>query len=209
MLRVLTSYDFNPRSPRGATTCGQPGCVVARYFNPRSPRRERLTCARYSSTCRVISIHAPRAGSDVARICLIQRRDCISIHAPRAGSDSGRVLRQMLQVFQSTLPAQGATLVWTGVDLDGTYISIHAPRAGSDRYCRSSAEQAAAVSIHAPARGATRTRSRTIDAVQHVSIHAPRGERRRRRPSDGCLPVVSIHAPARGATTSHRRIACR
>jgi len=56
----------------------------------------------------------------------------ISIHAPREGSDEGggghvRISR----VFQSTLPVRGATQAgYYGILY--TYISIHAPREGSD-----------------------------------------------------------------------------
>ena len=56
----------------------------------------------------------------------------VSIHAPREGSDIKRGSRGMiLHVFQSTLPAKGAT----GVALacrQLTDVSIHAPREGSD-----------------------------------------------------------------------------
>ena len=55
-----------------------------------------------------ISIHAPRAGSDIISIDNIGDRR-ISIHAPRAGSDLMNVCDE----------------------IDGS-ISIHAPRAGSD-----------------------------------------------------------------------------
>ena len=57
----------------------------------------------------MISIHAPRAGSDVKRRIPGDADIAISIHAPRAGSDAKA----------ETLPAR-------------TRISIHAPRAGSD-----------------------------------------------------------------------------
>ena len=56
-----------------------------------------------------ISIHAPRAGSDLLFECIIPRE----------------------MSFQSTLPVRGAT----GQDESGGWtrlISIHAPRAGSD-----------------------------------------------------------------------------
>ena len=62
-----------------------------------------------SALMTAISIHAPRAGSDVNRH---ENRCCgwgISIHAPRAGSDGVKCAGQ-------TIPQ----------------ISIHAPRAGSD-----------------------------------------------------------------------------
>ena len=78
-----------------------------------------------------ISIHAPRTGSDGSTINR-QTPEVISIHAPRTGSDRGRAwlvaraknfnprsphgerLRSAfmvvsLVIFQSTLPARGAT----------------------------------------------------------------------------------------------------
>ena len=56
----------------------------------------------------------------------------ISIHAPREGSDTffWRKRRQF-QRFQSTLPVRGATHR-LHVDGIGLQISIHAPREGSD-----------------------------------------------------------------------------
>ena len=58
---------------------------------------------------RRISIHAPRTGSDFRRRSF-RRRGYISIHAPRTGSDtSGGAFRALLSRFQSTLPARGAT----------------------------------------------------------------------------------------------------
>ena len=58
----------------------------------------------------------------------------ISIHAPRMGSDFRRNnIKLRLQKFQSTLPAWGATI--TLFNVNSTFsISIHAPRMGSDIY---------------------------------------------------------------------------
>ena len=79
-----------------------------------------------------ISIHAPRAGSDLAVDGIVGRKTWISIHAPRAGSDSPSWARypatmhfnprspcgerrakynQSINtgIFQSTLPVRGAT----------------------------------------------------------------------------------------------------
>ena len=56
-----------------------------------------------------ISIHAPRAGSDLLFECIIPRE----------------------MSFQSTLPVRGATDEASTLYIDDT-ISIHAPRAGSD-----------------------------------------------------------------------------
>ena len=79
----------------------------------------------------IISIHAPREGSDICwRRCRFQ--PWISIHAPREGSDGGHLLPgNCLILFLSTLPARGATLDAYRALLDRK-ISIHAPREGSD-----------------------------------------------------------------------------
>ena len=58
----------------------------------------------------VISIHAPRAGSD-ALLQKDQNEDDISIHAPRAGSDVIFAPSwASSKLFQSTLPVRGATV---------------------------------------------------------------------------------------------------
>ena len=79
------------------------------YFNPRSPHGERPHLQRCSRLIPLISIHAPRMGSD----CIRRRkrpRTHISIHAPRMGSDlMMRLTSARLMSFQSTLPAWGAT----------------------------------------------------------------------------------------------------
>ncbi len=56
-----------------------------------------------------ISIHAPRTGSDAVEMSSIVS-DKISIHAPRTGSDAVTVSdKSPSPLFQSTLPARGAT----------------------------------------------------------------------------------------------------
>ena len=113
--RLDTPPTFTPEAEfqstlpaRGATTdfCGKVACVL--NFNPRSPhgeRRERSrfcpVCVKFQSTLpargatasnrrkkflQVISIHAPRTGSDIGDGADNRRRE-ISIHAPRTGSD--------------------------------------------------------------------------------------------------------------------------
>ena len=66
----LASFNFYPRSPRGE----RPGNDYCHY-----PRQ-------------IISIHAPRVGSDMTdgSICF---DSSISIHAPRVGSDSSTQCR--------------------------------------------------------------------------------------------------------------------
>ena len=88
----------------------------------------------------VISIHAPRMGSD-RRIRPVGCDRSISIHAPRMGSDKFLHVHLYPWQFQSTLPGWGATLEDLGYPISDE-ISIHAPRMGSDgtACCRVSAD---------------------------------------------------------------------
>ena len=80
------------------------------YFNPRSPHGERLLMALSTATMINISIHAPRTGSDRYRAGRYNPAERISIHAPRTGSDGiTAALTTRSGLFQSTLPARGAT----------------------------------------------------------------------------------------------------
>ena len=144
-----------------------------------------------------ISIHAPRTGSDGKKV-KSQTFGIISIHAPRTGSDvgKGRRLRGVpyfnprsphgerpltpsisarKRVFQSTLPARGATCA---VDQPhaGDGISIHAPRTGSDCMAISHAALTA-----------------------HFNPRSPHGERHNPPDDDLLAEVISIHAPRTGS----------
>ena len=79
------------------------------HFNPRSPRGERPVIPADRRVVALISIHAPREGSDRRR--------------PRSAMG--------VVGFQSTLPARGATTQRREA-LKAFEISIHAPREGSD-----------------------------------------------------------------------------
>ena len=119
----------------------------------------------------------------------------ISIHAPRAGSDSSRQhVAHRGYRFQSTLPVRGATY---SADLADhvMLISIHAPRAGSDHSSETTTisppnfnprspcgERPMALMLSStlalfqstlPVRGATVGAARKVRRIR-ISIHAPR-----------------------------------
>ena len=106
----------------------------------------------------IISIHAPREGSDVDEVKGDADR-AISIHAPREGSDLHRLARH--PVFRD--------------------ISIHAPREGSDLFQQLRQPQAH-ISIHAPREGSDRKRELALDPGQHFYPRSPRGERPEQHP---------------------------
>ena len=100
-----------------------------------------------------ISIHAPREGSDLVRQDEVGPGH-ISIHAPREGSDVG--------VGQAQPPApghfyprspRGERPTCETVPANPKRISIHAPREGSDGSRRSIRSQRVGISIHAPREG--------------------------------------------------------
>ena len=116
---------------RGATGfCGVLPTKVCRFQSTLPARGATLTAAEWAEKIS-ISIHAPRTGSDrVIRPAFYA--SIISIHAPRTGSDEGLTLKAVRkEIFQSTLPARGATGK-RKTTVHDDYISIHAPRTGSD-----------------------------------------------------------------------------
>ena len=94
---------------RGATWNGKDCPRTIRDFNPCSPCGERPDDLFRLGAVKGISIHAPRAGSDL-RSDLPASHQNISIHAPRAGSDLPHTVPPFMQhLFQSMLPVRGAT----------------------------------------------------------------------------------------------------
>ena len=167
-------------------------------FNPRSPHGERRLRPSCQAHGQGISIHAPRTGSDASRKKYIPWA-LISIHAPRTGSDSGsRCGRSVAAVFQSTLPARGATFRDRAAPAPQS-ISIHAPRTGSDRKAARLAARPHGISIHAPRTGSDRHFSRfPAPAVLFQSTLPARGA------TDACFACahsirISIHAPRTGS----------
>ena len=113
VIRILfiTSCNFNPRSPHGER---QPQFIIDSYieiFQSTLPAWGATGMITRPPAYYDISIHAPRMGSDPQgsqRENHCQRE--ISIHAPRMGSDHSVHVRDVqLFIFQSTLPAWGAT----------------------------------------------------------------------------------------------------
>ncbi len=85
--------------------------------------------------------------------------------------EGGHVGMHKQNMFQSTLPAWGATLARPGVD-GRDLVSIHAPGEGSDVVIEVAALLPAMFQSTLPARGATVASSQLAVHVQ-VSIHAP------------------------------------
>ena len=134
---VDDTSNFNPRSPHGERLNSFASGLRLLNFNPRSPHGERLR-TNFST----------------------DRNGIISIHAPRTGSDDGNPSWQPFAQFQSTLPARGATGTNGALQIVKR-ISIHAPRTGSDgRGTRPM--YTSSISIHAPRTGSDQALTQII-----------------------------------------------
>ena len=167
------------------------------YFNPRSPHGERHLLTEYNTVTGLISIHAPRTGSDNKRYRFgsIWR---ISIHAPRTEGATYSFLRCSCHLLDFNPRSPHGERHWLPCTPEqGKDISIHAPRTGSDVRFPSEVS-APGISIHAPARGATAS-PWTSPVGAMISIHAPRTGSDRFTFYYMILINISIHAPRTGS----------
>ena len=132
-LRATFTVFLSTLPARGATRPDLPGQRQHNDFYPRSPRGERRYFVLSLHGKTIISIHAPREGSDI-QLRIVAHERHISIHAPREGSDGIPTRRSCRQ----------------------SSISIHAPREGSDRVPAGMYQRQVSISIHAPREGERR-----------------------------------------------------
>ena len=131
-MRANRAINFNPRSPHGERR--RPDCLPARlfsYFNPRSPHGG---ATQYAGEIRIAGGNFnPRSphGERPAKESSSNLYKVFQSTLPARGATSVSSGPRPAWTFQSTLPARGATLVMAKRGLDGI-ISIHAPRTGSD-----------------------------------------------------------------------------
>ena len=170
-------------------------------FNPRSPCGERPDGCFHTGSDVVISIHAPRAGSDGAMPRLFQMK-MISIHAPRAGSDIGYNPLDFDAINFNPRSPCGERRHDRREVRPAARISIHAPRAGSDFVVDQPDIAAPAFQSTLPVRGAT-IYNYQGQSERWISIHAPRAgsdpqrppHRRRRTDFNPRSPCGERHAP--------------
>ena len=229
-MQLAFTSNFNPRSPhgerqrysdygtqyglfqstlpaRGATQRGRCAWLGCDDFNPRSPHGER----------HVGIVHPP-----------LGRRH-FNPRSPHGERRSSCSFSSISLIFQSTLPARGATKT-TGHSKEFLNISIHAPRTGSDRKSTTSSsagrkfqstlpargatppscKEARHLAFQStlPARGATAKRSFALCAAAYFNPRSPHGERHGRKLVIQARLIISIHAPRTGSdpqqSASHR-----
>ena len=169
-----TGSYFNPRSPWGERRrAPQLPEGLCRDFNPRSPWGERQGHQNRGSRPGIISIHAPRGGSDgITGISFIQHLKFQST-LPVGGATPQSACDIQRCSFQSTLPVGGATSSPSSPQLPRS-ISIHAPRGGSDLIQQDGKSVNKIFQSTLPVGGATMN-STNLTSIKKISIHAPRG----------------------------------
>ena len=175
-LYLLQTKDFNPRSPQGERRVRT--CVNGRDprgdFNPRSPQGERLFSALRLVHCPNFNPRSPQGERRFARRHIRYKNLHFNPRSPQGERLRNFSSYVIIIVFQSTLPAGGATCRIVIDLIVPVCISIHAPRRGSDRTARAAKCASCKISIHAPRRGERPSfRTRGLDA-DCISIHAPR-----------------------------------
>ena len=149
--RCCHTCTFQSTLPvRGATERLYSGCS----YTVISIHAPRAGSDNSSSPCRcrlVISIHAPRAGSDLRDLTVLRLSQIISIHAPRAGSDQAaeRLWNKYLD-FNPRSPCGERPSVPHRGNIGGIYFNPRSP-------C-----------------GERHTRVLMADGSEKISIHAPR-----------------------------------
>ena len=138
-------------------------------------------------------------GGATAGVCGISGGTVISIHAPRGGSDLWKMLYDSKRkVFQSTLPVGGATTSLEGLT-NRDKISIHAPRGGSDYRWPDVSDSFYEFQSTLPVGGATRAEPDYLETLENFNPRSPWGERQliiRLYHRDFS---ISIHAPRGGS----------
>ena len=150
--RARRSY-FNPRSPHGERRALRLRMQPDGHFNPRSPHGERPNAPKFGKHRQLISIHAPRTGSDTIPLfsAFVQRH--FNPRSPHGERHIGLQPRQRIAVISIHAPRTGSDPM-DGIQLSLFGISIHAPRTGSDGN-RLSDGHACEFQSTLPARGAT------------------------------------------------------
>ena len=195
--RARRSY-FNPRSPHGERRALRLRMQPDGHFNPRSPHGERPNAPKFGKHRQLISIHAPRTGSDTIPLfsAFVQRhfnprsphgerpvifagtwRLRISIHAPRTGSDDPTKKGKKGNNNFNPRSPHGERHIGLQPRQRIAVISIHAPRTGSDPMDGIQLSLFG-ISIHAPRTGSDLRSSGSPRHSAHFNPRSPHGERR-------------------------------
>ena len=172
--------------------------TAAGYFNPRSPRGERLSGFSVIHDKVLFQSTLPAWGATPSLLAYLRDR-IISIHAPRVGSDGLLHPRYLLIVNFNPRSPRGERPLLMPSARRPPQISIHAPRVGSDVRTLQNRHQSPDFNPRSP-RGERLVVDDCGKAFDDISIHAPRvGSDKPSLHVVSCKWIISIHAPRVGS----------
>ena len=180
-----------------------PGATVRRLprFQSTLPARGATISDTFLSARRPISIHAPRTGSDVPGWLRRHRPTHFNPRSPHGERRRCPPLSHSPSIFQSTLPARGATYTIHAGDAV-LAISIHAPRTGSD----SLVQPLPSLRRHFNPRSPHGERPRGVDSSiirRNFNPRSPHGERLRK------VTILSIRIIGFAQKVYHKTVLLR
>ena len=224
---VFANLGISIHAPRGGSDCHSFGRLCsASYFNPRSPWGERLALTTVFSRSAPFQSTLPVGGATRDKLSTLKDR-VISIHAPRGGSDSKNRIRAadqqyfnprspwgerqprrsallISQAFQSTLPVGGATGPATIQGLLRRFQST-LPVGGATPFVEHSDEAAEHFNPRSP--WGERLSDRALRArISNFNPRSPWGERLSPARLRSSTARISIHAPRGGSDCDTRSI---
>ncbi len=177
--------------------------TFAVLFQSTLPARGATALAAALMKKAMISIHAPREGSDRCLRIHTKKHQAISIYAPREGSDGEHTKKTTDGIkFQSTLPARGATLPRAYQLIDEIFQST-LPARGATRIENGCVKYRDLFQSTLPARGATKAAYNNVAPRVNFNPRSPRGERRKAVLYLPQLIAFQSTLPARGATSQN------
>ena len=167
--------NFNPRSPWGERPLFSSRILIRFLFQSTLPVGGATWTVTFRPFQFCISIHAPRGGSDVGLLVLLQII-WISIHAPRGGSDDGSYKIRLDKSDFNPRSPWGERPIW--FFCVNTLFNFN-PRSpwGERRIAILRYALAIRISIHAPRGGSDRVWASFKALVQNFNPRSPWGER--------------------------------
>ena len=180
---------------RGATPCITNLSTPIRFQSTR-PMRGATSSLSERFPVISISIHAPHAGRDTCFKRLCRFSSDFNPRAPCGARLTVNAVGGNVNLFQSTRPMRGATVLRLVSVRRGGFQSTR-PMRGATQPCFPEADQPA-ISIHAPHAGRDGQSGANLPPLGQISIHAPHAGRDQGQGQGHQVRAISIHAPHAG-----------
>ena len=173
-------HRFQSTLPARGATCSTPQLACLRnHFNPRSPHGERLHVSEIEEIYGNFNPRSPH-GERPVMVAIQMLCGLFQSTLPARGATGfDRRAKRTGKAFQSTLPARGATMVAVLCRDEFAHFNPRSPH-GERRYDLSDSTLLSSISIHAPRTGSDKSLRSHRTLLNHFNPRSPHGERRRR-----------------------------